>query len=188
MAADNFSSLTNRLIESDRKAFDRIFRLLYAPLVRYAYKYLKDKAAASDVVQDSFVKLWKVRQELVRNESVKAYLYRMVRNRSLNVIRDSSYEITGLDHIERQSEEHAESAVPDSNSDKEQLRMLKSWIRKLPDRQRDVIEMSRFEGLNHAEIAEVLDISKRTVNNHVVAAMKNIKRLHDEHYSLNQLH
>ncbi len=188
MADDCFNTLTNRLIQSDRNAFDRIFRLLYAPLVRFSYKYLKDKEAASDVVQESFIKLWKIRHELTENESIKSYLFRTVRNRSLNVIRDSSYEVTGLENIEIKSDERADSGVMDPDATAEKLNMLKSWIQKLPDRQRDVIEMSRFEGLNHAEIAEVLDISKRTVNNHVVAAMKNIKQFHDEYNGLNQIH
>ena len=185
MAEDLFNQLTNRLIQSDREAFDRIFRLLYAPLVRFSYKYMNDKDAASDVVQEVFIKLWQVREELAENESIKAYLFRMVRNRSLNHLRNNSYEVTGLELVEKQADERADSGITESNPYKEKLEMLKSWIQKLPDRQRDVIEMSRFEGLNHAEIAKVLNVSPRTVNNHIVAAMKNIRQFHDDYNGMN---
>lgn len=185
MPEDLFKSLTNRLIVSDKEAFDQLFRQLYAPLVRFSFKYTQDKSEACDIVQDAFVKLWQIREDLEPDRSVKSYMFSMVRNLSLNHIRDRSYESPGLETDEIEHDEQHEETMTTLKQKKERLKLVKSWIEELPKRQREVLEMSRFEGLDHEEIAYVLQISKRTVNNHVVAAMKNMKKLHDEYAEMN---
>lgn len=188
MPDDIFFTLTNRLINSDKKAFDKLFRLLYAPLVKFSHKYTKDKASASDIVQDAFVNVWQIREELTFDESIKTYLFRTVRNLSLNYIRDHSYVAAGLETANLPSQNGvgvSELAEAEPAKKEAKLELVKEWISELPDRQRDVFEMSRFEGLDHEEIARVLKISKRTVNNHIVAAMKNIKRHYDNHTGMN---
>lgn len=52
---------------------------------------------------------------------------------------------------------------------------LRAWIDELPDRQREALSLSRFEGLSHEEIAEVMEISPATVNNHIVRALKTLR-------------
>lgn len=185
MPENLFKSLTNRLIESDKDAFDQLFRQLYASLVRFSYKYTRDKSDACDVVQNAFVKLWQVREDLEHDQSVKSYMYSMVRNLSLNHMRDRSYETLGLETDKIEHDQQHENTLTRFDQKKERLKLVKSWIGELPKRQRQVLEMSRFEGLDHEEIANVLQISQRTVNNHVVAAMKNMKKLHDEYTEMN---
>lgn len=180
-----YNQLTKRLRQSDKEAFDRIFRLLYPSLVRFSYKYTKDKDASCDVVQDVFIKLWQVRDNLNDDKSIVSYLFQMVRNRSLNYLRKRSFEVSGIEHIEQQYNDINHSDSTETNSQNDKIDLLKIWIQKLPARQRDVIEMSRFEGLDHVEIATILDVSPRTVNNHIVAAIKNIRQFHKEHHSVN---
>ncbi|NBC65625.1 MAG: RNA polymerase sigma-70 factor [Bacteroidetes bacterium] len=185
MPEDLFKSLTNRLIASDKDAFDQLFRQLYASLVKFSYKYTQDKSDACDIVQNAFVKLWQVRENLERDLSVKSYMFSMVRNLSLNHIRDRSHETVGLETDNLKHDQQHEKTLTMYDQKKERLKLVKSWISELPNRQRQVLEMSRFEGLDHEEIANVLEISQRTVNNHVVAAMKNMKKLHDEYIEMN---
>jgi RNA polymerase sigma-70 factor (ECF subfamily) len=61
-----------------------------------------------------------------------------------------------------------------SESD-ERMDLLKNWITDLPERQREAFELSRFEGLDHDEIASVMNVSSNTVNNHIVAALKRLR-------------
>lgn len=182
----NYQKITNRLIDSDEDAFDKIFRLLYAPLVKFSHKYTKDKPAAGDIVQEAFINIWQIRKDLTPDQSIKTYLYRTVRNLSLNHNRDRSRVTNGLETKALISEEEPLVGECDQIQKDTRLQMVKNWIEKLPDRQKEVIELSRFEGLSHEEIADTLNISKRTVNNHIVAAMKNMKKYHDEYTEMNR--
>ena len=180
MSTEVFLNLTNQIIDSDEKAFEDLFRMLYAPLVKFSYKYVKDKSAASDIVQETFINVWQIRDDLSRNQSIKTYLFRAVRNLSLNHIRDEARVINGLEPKDLMADENSNFDQSNKLLKNKRMNMVRDWIRKLPERQMEVLKMSRFEGLSHKEIAEILDISKRTVNNHIVQAMKNLKQYHDE--------
>ena len=167
-----------KISASDQKAFNSLFRSLYPRLIHFACRYNRNKAVARDVVQDAFIALWEKRDQLEPDRSIQAYLYRIVRNKSLNYIRDHSNETVGLlediplkktDEVKHQDE-------------KEQLvSLINKWIKKLPKRQREAFELSRFEGLDHDEIAEVMDVSSNTVNNHIVAALNKLRGRCDEY-------
>ena len=162
-----------KISESDKEAFNSLFRSLYPQLLKYALRFIRSKVVASDITQDAFVTLWDKRDELDGQRSVKAYLYRIVRNSSLNYIRDHSSETIGLDDVEESRIEVAEEEQPEETD--ELINLLKEWIKELPDRRREAFVLSRFEGLDHEEIADVMDISSNTVNNHIVAALDYLK-------------
>ncbi len=172
---------------SDRKAFDEFFRKSYATLVVFGCRYVKDKQTASDIVQEAFIKLWNNRSSLKDVELPKSYLYRTVRNLSLNYIRDNANTQPGLELISDQAvaagEEQLSWADPTEQSDdddtQKRLSLVKLWISQLPERQREAFELSRFEGLDHHEIADVMNVSARTVNNHIVEALKNIQKIRE---------
>lgn len=177
-------ALANGIHRSDRNSFDELFRLLYRGLVHYAYGFTGDKSSACDLVQDAFVKLWQKRKSIDPELSVKAYLYRIVRNLSLNLIRDrsresGSYDEELLSDADTKLFENTEMEGPD-------IELVRSWIEELPDRQREAFEMSRFEGLEHDEIARIMEISSRTVNNHIVSALRNLRLRHDDYRITNK--
>jgi len=178
-ALKDFSS---RISNSDRVAFDQLFRILYASLVGYSMKFTKEKESACDIVQDCFVKLWSVRQTLEKEGSIQAYMYRMVRNTTLNYLRDNSREQYGLEMDELAKITADSEEDLSENQQSVRMNLLKKWISVLPERQREAFELSRFEGLDHEEIASVMEVSPRTVNNHIVEALKNIQRSHDLHF------
>lgn len=120
------------------------------------------------------MKLWEKRADLDPNGSVKAYLYRMVRNRSLNYKRDHAKEKIGLDDLPPQNSGD-EINVQKQGSLQNVMPLVEQWIRDLPARQREAFQLSRFEGLDHEEIADVMDISPNTVNNHIVAALDKLR-------------
>ncbi len=170
---DPFVSWCQRLAASDSNAFEELFRATHGPLVRYAVTFTHDQTQASDLVQDVYVRLWERRTALDPGRSLKALLYRMVRNLALNRMRDQQnrrdllMDYSPSIHTEPNPDAHVEG--------RDLRRRLEAWIAELPERQREALTLSRFEGMSHDEIADVMDISPRTVNNHLVKALKYLR-------------
>ena len=173
-------ALRSRLGTGDEAAFEQIFRRLSAPVFRFVRGMVQDEALAHDLTQDTFAKLWAVRDRMETVDSLRAYVYQMARNRVYNQQRD---ERTRRDHRARLDEAstHASPPSPDTALDADMLRSrLETWIDELPDRQREALTLRRRSDLSHEEIADVMGISPNTVNNHIVRAMKHLRsRLHD---------
>jgi RNA polymerase sigma-70 factor (ECF subfamily) len=179
-SAEQIRIWVERISDSDREAFDSLFRFLYPRLVQFAFRYVRSKQVAGDIVQDAFVILWEKRRELDPRRSVKAYLYQTVRNRSLNYRRDHSNETVGLELVHDNRLQSTDES--DSQKDSEKIVvLLKTWIEDLPKRQREAFELSRFEGLDHDEIAGVMEVSSNTVNNHIVAALNHLRDRYDDY-------
>jgi len=145
---------------------------MHDPLVGYAYGLTRDRAVALDLVQEAFVKVWEVREQLDPARSLRSLLYQTVRNRGLNHARDHQNRLELL--ADRYAPDHP--VTPDVELDGSQLgHRLEGWIQELPDRQQEALRLSRFQGLAHDEIAEAMDISPRTVNNHLVRALRHLR-------------
>jgi RNA polymerase sigma-70 factor, ECF subfamily len=164
--------------QSDRGAFDELFRYLYPQLVYFAMRFTKQKASACDIVQDAFVILWNKREEIDPEQSLKAYMFKIVKNRSINWIRKSDNNNEPID--ERMN--HLTSDTDEVNTQASKLSLqFRIWINQLPERQQEAFELSRFEGLNHDEIAEVMNVSPKTVNNHIVAALSTLRERYNQY-------
>lgn len=176
--APPFEEWCRRLKASDRAAYARVFEALYDPLFRYVCSITKEAASARDVTQDVFIRLWEVRDSLDPSQSLEAYLYRMARNRAYNHERRLQTRTEKEDAVREQSTaQPAAPEQPDILTDAQRLEdRLQHWIDQLPDRQREALILSRYEGLSHDTIAEVMEISSRTVNNHIVRALKRLRK------------
>ena len=171
---DLFTVWARRIRASDPAAFESFFRALHGPLVRYAESFVSDPAVAGDMVQDAFVRIWEGRSRIDPGQSLKAFAYRTVRNLCLNRLRDVKTREGLLE--ERYSPPARQEARPDEAVDATRLAgLLKEWIEELPDRQREALRLSRFQGLSHEEVAEAMEVSPRTVNNHLVKALRTIR-------------
>ncbi|WP_103019819.1 RNA polymerase sigma factor [Salinibacter altiplanensis] len=180
--APPFDEWCRRLKASDRAAYAELFDTMYDPLFRYAQSITASVAAARDVTQDTFVRLWDVRESLSPGQSLKAYLYRIARNRAYNHERNQRTRTAKKDAVRDQTAaQPAPPTRPDAQADADQLEdRLWRWIGELTDRQREALVLTRFDGLSHEEAADVMDISPRTVNNHIVRALKHLRgRIHD---------
>lgn len=167
---ERLASLCLRIRASDRQAFAEVFADLRPGLVRYVAGMVDDGITAHDLVQDVFLALWDRRHRLDPSLSIKALLYRMARNRALKHVRARS--------VRRRFATTAPLPPPsvaalDLDGQILEVRMRR-WIDALPDRQREALCLTRFEGLTHQEAADVMDISPRTVNNHLVRALSTL--------------
>jgi RNA polymerase sigma-70 factor (ECF subfamily) len=172
--------LQSRLGTGDEEAFERIFRRLSAPVFRFVCGMVEDEALAHDLTQDTFAKLWAIRDRMEDVDSLRAYVFQMARNRVYNQQRDEQVRRDNKAEL-RASAAHASPTAPDTALDTDMLRSrLENWINELPDRQREALTLRRQSDLSHEEIAQVMDISPNTVNNHIVRAMQHLRsRLRD---------
>ena len=173
-AAEFLSVWFRRVVGSDESAFESLFRALHDDLLSHAVRILGDAAAARDVVQDAFVKFWERRREHDPTGSVRALLHRTVRNLALNQIRDGRRR----DELLAENYEPSRSRPPEPDASlagRELETRIQGWISELPDRQREALTLSRFQGLSHEEIARVMEVTPRTVNNHLVRALRTLR-------------
>jgi RNA polymerase sigma-70 factor (ECF subfamily) len=166
------SELLDRLRRGDQAAFDTIFRTHYAQLVGVAEPMLGDRASAEEIAQDVMLELWR-RREALNVESLRAYLIRAARNRALNQIRHDK--VTRLAEPFAAGETTAPSSAESDLADQEIEQAVRDAVQQLPDRCREVFELSRVHGLKYSEIASTLDISINTVEAQMGKALRMLR-------------
>ncbi len=158
------------LIPSER-AFEQLFRDYYPRLCAFALSLLRDREEAEEIVQTLFCRLWEQRDSIDITTSVQAYLFRAVRNASLNQIKKAhireAYKVMNLDNINNHPE-----FQPDRITQSELSKRLEKAISNLPEQCRLIFKMSRFEELKYREIADLLGLSIKTVENQMGKALK----------------
>lgn len=162
--------LLEKLRVGDEGAYDSVFRTWYPTLVRVAGALLHDMDAAEEVAQEVMLELWRRRHVMDAGLSLRAYLLRSVRNRSLNHLRHLK--------VRRDTESDVEAlydaplAADQPIVAKELAQAVKMALDELPPRCRQVFDLSRVHGLKYAEIAEALDISQKTVEAQMGKALR----------------
>lgn len=154
-----------------KRDIDESFRCYYKPLCLYAMHYLHDMYLVEDVVQDCFVELWERMNNEKTVSSVRAYLYMMVRNRCLDTLKkDNQIDCNILPS-------DLAGIIQDEEAEERSLIEARLWtaIDSLPEKCREVFLLSKRDGLKYKEIADKLNISIKTAENHVAKAMKVLK-------------
>jgi RNA polymerase sigma-70 factor (ECF subfamily) len=159
------------ILSGNESAFEMIFKAYYQPLCRYAYSFLEDKEEAEEVVQSAFITVWEKRKSLDIQTSLKSYLYRMVRNGCLNVIKHEKVKQQHVAHELAVTEVSYESVSQKVYATELEIKITEA-MKALPDQCRLVFQLSRFEELKYQEIADQLKISVKTVENHMGKALK----------------
>ena len=157
--------------QRDEKAFEQVFKQHYRPLHAYAFGLLKDDAAAEEMVQNVFYKLWERTESLNITGPLGAYLYRAVHNESLNYLKHRKVRSEHSLRVSYYMDGRGESATRTVRM-KELEEKLRSALNELPEGCRTVFQLSRFEELKYSQIAEVLGISIKTVENQMGKALK----------------
>jgi RNA polymerase sigma-70 factor, ECF subfamily len=166
-------ALFARLAAGDEAAFDRIFRIWYAPLVRVATYILHDASIGEEVVQDVLLEVWRRRETLALEQEPRRYLMRATRNRALNHVRHQQVaaRAAALD-----DSEEAHAATAPALVDAAELEVaITQAVQTLPERCRAVFELSRRHGLSYAQIADALDIAPKTVENQMGKALRMLR-------------
>ena len=165
-----------KIRNDDRKALERLFQQYYQRLCRLAYFLLNDRHLAEEVVSDVFVNLWQKRRQLHISTNLEGYLYISTKNRSKAHLRKKQVyhdELTLLAN----NVNHALTNDPEQEMIHQELRVqCQQACEALPPKCRLIFEMSRVDGLTYRQISEALDLSQKTVENHVLNALAQIRK------------
>ena len=165
------NQLITTLKAGDISAFEMLFKTYYQPLCNYAYSFVQDRDEAEEIVQGIFMSVWEKRDNLAIHTGVRPYLYAMVRNASLNVLKHEKIKQQHATMELAVAERSVESVTRTVMASELESRIYKA-LDKLPEQCRLVFKLSRFEELKYSEIAEQLSISVKTVENQMGKALR----------------
>ena len=163
--------IASLLSKKDEAAFEQVFKTHYKNLHSYAFTMLKDEDEAEEMVQQVFFKLWERSEHLSFSGPIAAYLYRAVHNESLNFLKHQKVKAGHRLHVAysmKNKTEHGQGKM----MTKELENKFREALNELPEQCRTVFQLSRFEDMKYREIADKLDISVKTVENHMGKALK----------------
>lgn len=172
--------LLSRLAEGDQEAFRVLYDRHRDKLFFYVYKITHSQQAAEDVLQEVFVKIWLDRERLTGIQNFSAWLFRMVKNRTINALRRQTHENRILSEIGTHQLE-ASNQTDEIMDYNETAQVLQVAIQQLPPQQQLVYRLQREQGLKNEEIALQLNISPLTVKKHISQAARSIRGTM-EHY------
>lgn len=157
----------------DQESFKIIFMRFYPDLCFYAFRYVEDTDIAKDIVQDVLERFWIENYKLKNPESVASYLYQAVKNRALNYLKRERRKsgLTELFSILNHEKQISDEDIISELSFKNLQTDLLEAINQMPEQRRKIFKMSRFQQLKHKEIAEILQISPRTVETQIYRSL-----------------
>ena len=161
------------LNRSDENAFEKVYTDYYKQLTTYLLGFSIDREKVEDIVQDTFVYLWSKRKEIIIKTSLKSYLYKIAYNKLNDWYRTDKKKnkmLTSYYHTEKIFAVKSNEAYMDSQLDK-----LDACICVLPPRCKDVFIANKISGKKYKEVALDMDISIRTVENHISKAYRLLK-------------
>lgn len=165
----------DRIRNSEEKAFEELFFKYYKSLCIFSMQFVRSPELAKDCVQEVFLKIWRQREDWEIHYSLKVYLYQAVRNQALNQVEKMKKR---REYSASYFEENKYNLTGSSDAFSAQgLLIEKIWsiVDKMPERRRTVFELHRKHGLSYKEIAQVMDIAIKTVENHMGKALQDIR-------------
>ena len=164
--------LIDRLKAGDESALTAIYKKYWQQLFLSACNVLKDKQACEDVIQELFIKIWNSRDNIEIAVSLKAYLYASIRYEVYRQIRAG---VATSDVFDALADRLQSPATHENLEYKELVSQVNSVVETLPEKCREVYKLSREEYLTHKQIASRLNISTKTVENHLTKALKQLR-------------
>jgi RNA polymerase sigma-70 factor (family 1) len=179
----NENELLSKVAGGDQRAFRVLYDFYYDKIYAFALYLLKSDLLAEEVVQETFLKLWKKGDDLNQIMNVESFLIAVTRNRSLDILRRSKLEIkTNQKRAIVWSEGHNDTEESIILNDTR--RILQSAIDLLPPQQKLVYQLCQQEGLKYEEAADKLSLSTLTVQSYMKLALRNVRRYMVKHADL----
>ena len=157
----------------DTKTFETLFKQNFVAVTAYCNKYVRDTEEAKDLAHRAFMKVWEKREAVPEGSNVKALTYRIAHNLSINYIRDHK---KFCDEEELQTVESENSDADNDIKVAELEAAVIDTINHMPEKSKKVFLMSRYDQLSYNDIAGQLGVSIKTVEAHISAALKLLRK------------
>ena len=188
LSKDNITQeLLTRLKNGDILAFDQVYELYSHKLFSSVFKILKNETEVDDIVQEVFVKIWESRNKLKDYKLLNSYIFTIAYNNSIDLIRKRISNNKYVEHLKNSATINFAPSIISQIEFNELNIHVGKLIANLPDRQKQVYLLHREEGFTYPEIAKKLRISKNTVENHMVKALKYLRKNIDNYVLINML-
>ncbi|WP_242203162.1 RNA polymerase sigma factor [Aestuariivivens insulae] len=176
---DSTQNILSDIQSGDKKSFKVFFDDYYPILCSFANKYLKSEDQSKDVAQEALIKFWEKRTEFNDIRGAKGFLYVIIKNNCINILKKSKRNID----LSALKELQSESFFKTNLIDKETFRIVRNAVDNLPQRQKEILELS-LKGLKNPEIATQLKISPHTVHTAKKNAYRKLRELLKDNYYL----
>ncbi|WP_341216695.1 RNA polymerase sigma-70 factor [uncultured Wocania sp.] len=164
---------------SKKDLFDLLYNLHYSLLLHIVQQYVPTNEDAEEVMQDVFMKVWDKMDQIDINKNVTGYLFRITRNTCLDFLRSKRHALALETNSLQQKNLLNFHALTNNTAstiiENELIILINESVQLLPEKCRLVFIKSRFEGLKHKQISSELNISTKTVENHISKAIKHLK-------------
>jgi RNA polymerase sigma-70 factor (ECF subfamily) len=166
--------LIRRLKNEDKSAVDELFNYYYPRLYHFSKSILKIENEIDDILQEVFVKIWLNRHKIGNADTFNSWVFTITKNEVLNLIRNNIRDNTFKDALFLHSvgEEYQTQNPMEYDEIKSSIDKI---VAALPEKRQQVFILSRTEGLSNKEIAQQLNISEKTVEDHITHAIRQIK-------------
>lgn len=174
MKADLVQLWSKICLEDDTKAFEKLYYALFNKLIKFSIYYINDRETAEEIVSEVFVKCWNNRKELSHVQYPESYLFIAVKNQSLKHRKKfSNIHLVEMDENEFRLIDYSD---PSTKVERKELhRRLDQAIETLPAQARMVFRLIKENGMRYKEVAEIMDISPRTVQTQLFRAIAKLR-------------
>jgi len=169
------NNLLVRIAARDQEAFSIVYEKYHRKIYTFALKLLKSSLLAEEIVQESFLKIWLMGEELTNVQNIEPYLRTLARNRALDLIRRQ-------DRLLKAERSSTANWSEDDNTTEESIilqdtkQLLAQGIELLPAQQKIVYQLCHQEGLKYEEVAKQLNLSPLTVKTHMQHALRFLRK------------
>lgn len=175
MNVDEEIVLLKQLAQGNEKSFETLYYAYRIKVFGGILKLVKSSDFAQDILQDVFVKVWQNRSKINPDKSFKSYLYAITQSAVYDFFRKLASDKTKTDQLIALSVNHYFNDIEEELSYKDMEKHLRDILDIMPERCREVYVLCKLEGRSYDEVAQLLNISTATINNHIVKASRIIK-------------
>lgn len=168
-------TLLKKLVRGNEAAFEQVYRAYQVRVYAYALGFVKNEAAATEITQKVFIRLWEKRRKLSVGKPLDAQLFRITKNLIIDDLRKQARLRKLADNYAAFSRQHTEK--PDDDLIYEEYQQqLHEFIAEMPPRRREIFTLNKLEGQSKEDIAHSLSLSPKTVDAHLQLAIKMLRK------------
>lgn len=169
-------TIVEKIRQDDERIFEYLFKTYHSRLCFYCYRIIGNNDSVKEIVHDVFINIWINRKKWQPQSSIKAYLYKAVKNRSINYLKQQRLSLKSNLQIE-EIEIHSQNNPASILDAKEISEAYKYAVDKLPEKSRQIVILIKENGLSYKEAAEIQNISVKTVETQMRLSFQKLRKM-----------